>query len=81
VARETPYETWRETVLSAGGPFLVAAHLFDVYEGPPLPPGYRNLAFSLRFQSEEGSLTDEEVERWLEELRAALRRKGALLRS
>jgi len=81
VPRETPYEVWREAVLSAGGPCLVAAHLFDVYEGPPVPPEYRNLAFSLRFQSEERSLTDEEVERWLEELRAALRRKGALLRS
>lgn len=78
---EIPFDAWREAILSAGGPFLVSARLFDVYEGPPVPPGERSLGFSLRFQSEERSLTDEEVDRWLEELREALRRRGARLRS
>ncbi|HWO74083.1 MAG TPA: phenylalanine--tRNA ligase subunit beta [Dehalococcoidia bacterium] len=41
---------------------LVArVNLFDVYEGPPLPPGKKSLAYAVHFQSLEKTLTDEEV--------------------
>jgi phenylalanyl-tRNA synthetase beta chain len=35
--------------------------LFDVYEGAPLPAGKRSLAFAVRFQSLDRTLTDAEV--------------------
>jgi phenylalanyl-tRNA synthetase beta chain len=35
--------------------------LFDVYTGAQLPPGKKNLAFSLRYRSSDRTLTDEEV--------------------
>lgn len=41
---------------------LVAeAHLFDLYEGPPLPAGKRSLAYAVYFQAADRTLTEEEV--------------------
>ncbi|MCL1917391.1 MAG: phenylalanine--tRNA ligase subunit beta [Peptococcaceae bacterium] len=44
-----------------GGPLLIKVDIFDVYTGLPILPGYKNLAFSLHYQSSERTLTDEEV--------------------
>ncbi|RLC41713.1 MAG: hypothetical protein DRH49_04955 [Candidatus Coatesbacteria bacterium] len=35
--------------------------LYDVYEGREVPNGYRSLTFSMVFQSEEKTLTDNEI--------------------
>jgi phenylalanyl-tRNA synthetase beta chain len=48
-------------VQTAAGPLLVALHLFDVYRGAPLPPGTRSLAYSLRLQAADRTLTDDET--------------------
>ncbi|MCL1791719.1 MAG: phenylalanine--tRNA ligase subunit beta [Peptococcaceae bacterium] len=45
-----------------GGALLQRAEIFDVYTGPPVPPGYKSLAFSLQYQSRERTLTDAEVD-------------------
>jgi phenylalanyl-tRNA synthetase beta chain len=37
------------------------ATIFDVYRGAQLPPGKKNVAFSLRIRSAERTLTDDEV--------------------
>jgi phenylalanyl-tRNA synthetase beta chain len=51
-----------EAALSAGaGPLLESLRLFDVYAGPPVPPGHRSLAFALRFRAADRTLTDDEV--------------------
>jgi phenylalanyl-tRNA synthetase beta chain len=42
----------------AGGEPLVRLELFDAYEGPPLPPGHRNLAFRVALQAPDRTLTD-----------------------
>lgn len=44
-------------------PLLRAAVVFDVYEGPPIPPGKRSLGFTLTYQADDRTLTDEEVNR------------------
>lgn len=36
--------------------------IFDVYEGEGIPEGTRSIAYRMRFQSEERTLTDEEVD-------------------
>ncbi len=41
---------------------MASARLFDVYEGDPLPPGKRSLAFTISYQSPERTLTDAEVQ-------------------
>jgi phenylalanyl-tRNA synthetase beta chain len=48
-----------EAVLrDAGGELLARLTLFDAYEGPPLPPGHRNLAYRVALQAADRTLTD-----------------------
>jgi phenylalanyl-tRNA synthetase beta chain len=51
-----------ETVIDrAAGERLAALRLFDVYRGPGIAPGRRSLAYSLRLDAPDHTLTDEEV--------------------
>ena len=45
----------------ASSAMVSGAHLFDVYEGPPLPEGKKSLAYAVHFQSLEKTLTEQEV--------------------
>jgi phenylalanyl-tRNA synthetase beta chain len=48
-----------EAVLrEAGGDLLARLTLFDAYQGPPLPPGHRNLAYRVALQAADRTLTD-----------------------
>jgi phenylalanyl-tRNA synthetase beta chain len=48
-----------EAVLrEAGGELLTRLTLFDAYQGPPLPPGHRNLAYRAALQAADRTLTD-----------------------
>jgi len=40
---------------------LESAELFDVYSGPPVPPGHRNLAYALSFRSSDRTLSASDV--------------------
>jgi len=44
-----------------GGEHLEAVRLFDMYTGKQVPEGYKSLAYSLVFRSEEGTLTDADI--------------------
>ncbi|MDY7041011.1 MAG: phenylalanine--tRNA ligase subunit beta, partial [Chloroflexota bacterium] len=54
---------WRveEVIRSAGGSLLRGVLLFDLYRGEPIPPGKKSLAFSLTYQTDDRTLTDEEA--------------------
>ena len=45
-----------------GEPLVEEATLFDVYTGPPLPAGKKNLALALRYRVAQRTLTDAEVD-------------------
>jgi phenylalanyl-tRNA synthetase beta chain len=49
------------TLRKAGDPLLVDLRLFDVYRGDRVEPGTRSLAYRLRFQAADRTLTDTEV--------------------
>jgi phenylalanyl-tRNA synthetase beta chain len=51
----------RSTIAMAGGNMLRRVNLFDIYRGKQVGEGKKSVAFSLRFQSDERTLTDEEV--------------------
>jgi phenylalanyl-tRNA synthetase beta chain len=51
-----------ETIRAAAGDVLDELRLFDVYEGDALGAGKRSLAFRLRFQAPDRTLTDAEVD-------------------
>jgi len=61
-------------------PILAEIRVFDVYEGPQVPEGYKSVALSLTFQAEE-TLTDEEADAELGRIAARLQEEfGASLR-
>ncbi len=51
----------RATLERAGGGLLERVTLFDVYRGPGVPAGSRNLAFRLRFVAHDRTLTEAEL--------------------
>jgi len=56
-----PVEAITPVILQTGKPLLCKATLFDVYEGEQVDEGKRSLAYSLTFQANDRTLTDEEV--------------------
>lgn len=48
-------------ITEAGGELLHSVGLFDLYQGKQVQEGYKSLAFSLTWQAEDKTLTDEEV--------------------
>ncbi|MDP3947858.1 MAG: phenylalanine--tRNA ligase subunit beta, partial [bacterium] len=61
--------------------YLEEVELFDVYQGPPIPPGMKSLAFRLRYQAKERTLVDEEVNHLHNELDSqVLKEMGGKLR-
>ncbi len=67
---------------ASAGALLARIELFDVYRGPGVADGSRSLAYRLRFQAHDRTLTDAEVaearQRCIDE---TTRRTGAALRS
>jgi phenylalanyl-tRNA synthetase beta chain len=62
------------------GDMLEQLRLFDVYQGPQVPSGYRSLAYSLTFRVAERTLTDVEVNTALNNVEEALAAIGVKLR-
>ena len=55
--------------------------LFDVYRGPGIPAGQRSLAFRIRLQAADHTLTDAEVATVREAIIAAAAEQHATLRA
>ncbi|HLU42668.1 MAG TPA: phenylalanine--tRNA ligase subunit beta [Microthrixaceae bacterium] len=82
VPEEVPAADVAATIREAGGPLVARVELFDVFRSEQLGEGRRSLAYRIRVQPEERTLTDAEVG----ELRAAAvaaveRTHGATLRA
>lgn len=50
-----------EATLAGGHPLVVSAALFDVYQGEQVAAGRRSLAFTVRLQADDRTLTDDNV--------------------
>jgi len=82
VDEDLPAEEVRQAILAFGGRLLRDARLFDLYRGEPIPPGKKSLAYSLTYQAEDRTLTDEEVARVQERIvRRLAEELGAKLRA
>ncbi|MBW3573268.1 MAG: phenylalanine--tRNA ligase subunit beta [Actinobacteria bacterium] len=57
----TPAAAVAATLRAAGGELVAELRLFDVYRGDKLGAGRRSLAFTVRFQAPDRTLTDDEV--------------------
>ena len=61
VDEETPAAVVESLLRSAAGSLLVDLGLFDVFRGDPVAEGRRSLAFAMRLQAYDRTLTDAEV--------------------
>lgn len=73
-------EAISQVIYEKGGQFLERAFVFDVYEGEHIEEGFRSLAYNLSFRSNEGTLTDEDIEPAINDILAALNEMGCKLR-
>ena len=69
-----------KAVRQAAGNLLVDLSLFDVYRGQGMPDGNRSLAYRLRLQSAERTLTDDDVALVRAKVEGATKKMGAVLR-
>lgn len=61
VPETVPAGEVRGAIREAAGELLVSLRLFDVFRSESLPAGTRSLAFTLRLQASDHTLTDEET--------------------
>ena len=63
-------------------PLVRDVSIFDIYTGQQVPQGKKSLAFSIRYQSPDRTLTDEEVDKTQSKIIERLSKElGAALRS
>ncbi|EEW52909.1 phenylalanine--tRNA ligase subunit beta [Limosilactobacillus antri] len=60
-----------------GGAFLKKVHLFDVYSGLHLPKGKKSLAYTLTYQDDHDTLTEDQVNKAFDKVTRALETKLA----
>ncbi len=63
VDEDTPASTVEDVISASGGELLWSVRLFDVYRGTGVADGRRSLAFTLRFQAPDRTLTEADVAR------------------
>lgn len=61
VAKDLPARSVLSRIQDLGGELLKHVEIFDVYTGKPIPEDRKSLAFTLRYQSLDRTLTDDEV--------------------
>lgn len=78
---DLPVAEIEDAIRQAGGKLLENVKLFDVYQGSQIETGKKSVAFSLSFRSNEGTLTDEQIEPAFKKIFRNLNEKGCILRS
>ena len=73
-------ERVEKAIQQAAGALLVDVALFDVYRGAGVADGERSLAYRLRLQAADHTLTDEELTAVRTKVVAAVTKQGATLR-
>jgi phenylalanyl-tRNA synthetase beta chain len=57
-----------EAIRTFRQPFVEEVSLFDIYEGPPIPEGKKGISYRIRYQADDRTLTDEEVNQFHEKV-------------
>jgi phenylalanyl-tRNA synthetase beta chain len=63
-----------ETIKTFQQPFIEEVNLFDVYRGAPIPEGKKGISYRIRYQAEDRTLTDEEVNQYHSEVLSRLKK-------
>ena len=64
-----------------GGKILESYHLFDIYEGKQVRPGYKSIAYNLTFRHREKTLEEAEITAAMKKILNGLEGLGIELRS
>lgn len=67
-------------IRQAGGKLLEDVRLFDVYQGEQIEPGKKSVAYSLRFRSAQGTLSDADIDPAMQKIIRRLQDAGCRLR-
>jgi len=82
VDESIPADRVEDLIAQTGRPLLVKVRLFDVFQGEQIGAGKKSLAYSLTFQADDRTLTDEVVAKQQSKIVQRLERElGAKLRS
>lgn len=81
VADDVPAEKVDKAIRQGAGALLVGLELFDVYRGQGVPAGSRSLAYRLRLQAADRTLTDEDIAGVVASVTRATTKLGATLRA
>ena len=71
-AEALPHADVESAIREIAGTLLESVELFDVYAGPPLAQGQRNLAYTLIFRAHDRTLAGEEVDGVIRKIHEAL---------
>ncbi|OGP96181.1 MAG: phenylalanine--tRNA ligase subunit beta [Deltaproteobacteria bacterium RBG_16_47_11] len=62
-----------EAIRALRQPFVEEVSLFDIYEGPPIPEGKKGISYRIRYQANDRTLTDGEVNQYHEKILTRLK--------
>jgi phenylalanyl-tRNA synthetase beta chain len=62
-----------EAILTFQHPFIDEVNIFDIYHGAPIPEGKKGVSYRIRYQANDRTLTDEEVNHYHEKVISQLR--------
>ncbi len=81
VSKDVTFAALREAATRAEKKLLKEVSIFDVYQGDKLPEGKKSYALSFVLEDVSKSLTDKDIERSMANIKAALEKVGAEVRS
>jgi phenylalanyl-tRNA synthetase beta chain len=82
VDEKIPAEQVAQLIKETAGSSVILVRLFDIYRGEKIGQGKKSLAYSLTYQAEDRTLTDEEVAKTRQRIIQQLEHElGAKLRS
>lgn len=72
IRNDLPSNLIIEQIKKTGKALIKEVTLFDLYTGKQVPSGYKSLAYSIKYQSKNRTLTDEEVDKVHTEIQRTL---------
>jgi len=62
-----------EAIRTFRQPYVEEVTLFDVYQEPPIPEGKKGISYRIRYQADDRTLTDQEVNQYHETILSRLK--------
>ena len=69
-----------KVIREKGGHHLESYHLFDIYEGSQIKPGYKSVAYSITFRANDRTLEEKDITAAMDKIIAGLEALGIELR-